>query len=122
MDATHVCVRRKDFLDGKFQTDRVGMIIESMDQVQTPLKKTGEFKRGAYIGVSYPGILQQAWIRAIWRRTFCPTGWHLFDEVASFGALGHHLSCDACDLSLVLGRAFPGDYDWRAHFEREKAA
>lgn len=41
----------------------------------------------------------------LWKKTCCKRGWHLFDEVVSFGSTEpHYLSCDACNLMVVISR------------------
>ena len=40
------------------------------------------------------------WMLPIWKKVFCPRGWHLFDEVASLGR--HELYCDACGKTIGI--------------------
>ena len=47
-----------------------------------------------------------SWLLWLWKITLCRIGWHLFDEVQS-SALGHYLSCDACDFAIGI------DDKWR---------
>lgn len=56
-----------------------------------------------YFGLSYPLILSNKLVLKFWKRFFCPRGYHLFDEVLSFGeTTEHYFSCDACDLLVYI--------------------
>lgn len=48
-----------------------------------------------YQGYTYPHIFDHRLVHAVWRRLFCPRGWHLWDECWSPEA--HVLFCDACE-------------------------
>lgn len=52
-----------------------------------------------YLGITYrlPANRITWWL---WRRIFCPRGWHLFDEVSSVE--WHYLGCDACGLAVQV--------------------
>ena len=49
---------------------------------------------------TYPGIFDNRLARFIWRRWFCPRGWHLWDEVLSGLHERHYLTCDACSMTF----------------------
>jgi len=51
------------------------------------------------IGYTYPRLLQHRVVWWIWKRVFCPHGWHLWDEV---GGETHYLYCDACEIEAHL--------------------
>lgn len=53
-----------------------------------------------WLGITYPYLLQNRLCLFIWRKIFCPGGFHLFDEVQSVEH--HYLSCDACDYAVNL--------------------
>jgi hypothetical protein len=55
-----------------------------------------------YHGYSYLGLLDNRFIQAVWKRVFCPIGWHMWDEVLSGVHEHHYLSCDACGLAQDL--------------------
>ena len=60
-----------------------------------------------YRGYSYFCLLDSKLAHFVWRRLFCPTGWHLWDEVlSSHGSdpdRGHYLYCDACGETMDVG-------------------
>lgn len=58
--------------------------------------------RELWLDVTYPYIFQNSVIQWLWKRVFCPTGFHLFDEVQSVD--DHCLSCDACDFVVNISR------------------
>ena len=51
-----------------------------------------------YLGKSYQGDVSWTYAQlSRWRKTKCPEGAHLFDEVLSITS--HYLYCDACGYS-----------------------
>lgn len=48
-----------------------------------------------YHGYSYPKVLDNRVMHWFWKRVFCRTGWHLWDEVSS---VENYLFCDACEI------------------------
>lgn len=62
-----------------------------------------------YRGITYPAILDYDCARAIWKRLFCPTEWHLFDEVETF--IDHYLYCDACNLVVEIYKIDTGNME-----------
>jgi hypothetical protein len=58
--------------------------------------------------ITYPTIFDNRLMQWVWKKAFCPTGWHLFDEVSSSyispktGKWEHTLYCDACELDVEL--------------------
>lgn len=73
-----------------------------------------------YHGFTYPTILDHAWVHWLWRRLFCPKGWHLWDEAR--GLNDDTLYCDACGWNIVIAQVFHDDWldtdDGRAYIER----
>lgn len=55
-----------------------------------------------WLGITYPRLLDHGWIQRLWAKYLCPRGWHLWDEV--LGACGHSLYCDACEISIAIGK------------------
>jgi hypothetical protein len=49
---------------------------------------------------TYPRIFDSPFVQSLWKRIFCPRGWHLWDEHAN--AEQHDLFCDACEFSLYI--------------------
>lgn len=58
-------------------------------------------KMNKYFGISYPGFLCKNKILELWKRFMCKRNWHLFDEVLSEK---HYLSCDACNLMVMISK------------------
>lgn len=58
--------------------------------------------RELWLDVTYPYIFQNIIFWWLWKKIFCPTGFHLFDEVQS--VYDHYLSCDACDFVVNISR------------------
>ena len=84
----------------------MGEQIESeADWVKVYLGREYEaFFRGEklpWLGITYPSWLAHNWVYAIWRRTGCKQGWHLWDEVHSL-EFGHRIYCDACELEVGM--------------------
>lgn len=50
-----------------------------------------------YLGVTHHMPL---WALPLWKKLFCKSGWHLFDEVATLDS--NELVCDSCGLSLDI--------------------
>lgn len=66
-----------------------------------------------YGGISYPfGTLLYKFnfFYKLWKKIMCPNGYHLLDEVLSYGTGNknsnvHYLVCDACNLEIhIKGR------------------
>lgn len=55
---------------------------------------------------TYPRLLQNKVVWALWKRICCPRGWHLWDEVLSFTGPGgnNYLHCDACGAAVNVDR------------------
>lgn len=51
-------------------------------------------------GISYASLLDNRFCHWLWKRWFCPKGWHLWDEVMSLE--DHSLYCDACEMEVWL--------------------
>ncbi len=51
-------------------------------------------------GHTYPGFLEPRPIRWLWKKIWCPRGWHLWDEVSNSDG-DHYLHCDACEATFV---------------------
>ena len=75
-----------------------------------------------YIGITHPIALEEGkWgdeelgiFHEAWRRTNCPNGIHLWDEVLSAGDDGpeHYLHCDACGIMVYIEKiVIPDDKD-----------
>ena len=56
-----------------------------------------------WLGITYPRLLDHAPVQYLWRRVFCPMGWHLWDEVWSLE--DHVLFCDACEMEIKIDDA-----------------
>ena len=56
-----------------------------------------------WLDITYPYIFQNSLVWYLWKRAFCPHGWHLFDEVWSIEE--HTLYCDACGLDIIISSA-----------------
>lgn len=52
------------------------------------------------LDITYPYFLQNKFSLWMWKKVFCPKGFHLFDEVQSVEH--HYLSCDACEYTVNL--------------------
>jgi hypothetical protein len=57
---------------------------------------TRSYRPYTYHGYSYPSIFANRLGWFLWKRLFCRTGWHLWDEVWSLDF--HGLFCDACEI------------------------
>lgn len=55
-----------------------------------------------YRGITYPHFLCRRPILWLWKKWMCCRNIHLLDECASPD--DHSLVCDACDLSIYIGR------------------
>jgi hypothetical protein len=51
------------------------------------------------------------WVFRTWKKLFCPSGIHLFDEVWTPDK--HYLYCDACDMEIKIERMVYSDVDDR---------
>lgn len=74
-------------------------VYDMMLEARLILKKKesnrqAELKSRKYYGLTYPKILDNKFIKWLWRKLMCKYGYHLFDEVLSIEH--HYLSCDAC--------------------------
>lgn len=54
--------------------------------------------------LTYSPRLDHEWVRAVWKRTFCRLGVHLFDQVESLEA--RSLFCDACERTATARSDF----------------
>lgn len=52
------------------------------------------------LGITYPRFFQNEFTWKLWKKLFCPTGFHLWDEAAD--TKSHNLFCDACEKSIKL--------------------
>ena len=64
--------------------------------------------REKYAGITYPKVLDNALARWVWRRFFCPKGWHLWDECFT---RHNFLFCDACEIDLTIRPDIPWTYN-----------
>jgi len=57
------------------------------------------------VRVTYPGILSNRFVLAIWRKLFCPFGWHLLDAYFTVNDQcedEHGIVCDACEFGVII--------------------
>lgn len=52
-----------------------------------------------YVGITYPKVFQNKFVRWFWKKFMCPRNMHLFDECMSSE---HTLDCDCCDLIVFI--------------------
>ena len=59
-----------------------------------------KFDGKRYIGLTYPRIFANRFVRIFWKRFLCPRNMHQFDEMLTIDE--HVLVCDACDFAIPI--------------------